>query len=100
MLNREITVAALEFARAFRFGDDEDYTYRLFADEKTVYASEVLCGERFRHGTNWRLMVDTKFHFVDLAGNRPLGRPSAKRQGPLDTQETVTRIRLRLERKH
>lgn len=98
-LNREIVLASLELGQRFRFGDDDDgVVYQLVGDEKTVFFSLILRGERFRYKTTWYQMVDNKFHYAELAGNSPTGRPAAEQRGPLDLQETVTRIRMRLEK--
>ncbi len=102
-LNREIAVAALEFAKDFRFGDDDDgIVYRLLAHKKPVLFSQILCGERFcrksMSASTWYQLTDTKFNYVELAGNRPLGLPLTMLQTPLDLQESVTRLRLKLEK--
>ncbi len=97
--NRQIAVSALRIEQDFRFGDDDDgIVYRLIGETRTLYVSQLLSGNRFRHGTTWYQLVDTKFHFVELSGNSPTGRPATDRRGPLDVQEAVTRMRLRLKR--
>lgn len=98
-LNKHIAVPALEFDKDFRFGDDEDFVYRLICDEKTTFVSQVLPSERFRHGRRWLQMSYTKYHYVEIIDNKPLGRPGTKLEGPLELQEPVTRIRLRLEKR-